>query len=382
MQLKPKQQKRLIVVVILFCLCIIGGLLFQVLDNASAKVAIRSKTPVTTLRKTKTPVTTPPTTTPTTPPTTIGSTVRGYWIYPGEPACKTINELQTITKVGQLKSEFATILADGTTKIITQETAGCNALSTSNIELYKTKSTSQFITVSSGEEGFSALTKDTTKQTKSVETLTALVEQTNFTGIELDFEGYSSWTPETYSGYKSYITKLGNALRTKNRKLMIDAPAIYNDSIQRVFQFKYSDFNSLPVDYVTIMAYDYQFDYGGGSPVTEDKFLIDSINKAKNDLTDDSKIQVGLPTYGYTALEGDYRITILTKDQVFAKTTPEQRANATRIPSSQELIIKVGSQVYVWQDQQSIQHKINLTKAQGIDSITFWHLGGNELVAQ
>ena len=304
-----------------------------------------------------------------------------HWIYPGPPACTTYQELRTLERVDEVKPEFATITEDGSTSILTENEAGCNALSSTNAAFYRDISDRQFITVSGSGEGFSNLVTNPEKRTESIDTLVALAKQTEMTGIELDFEGFSSWTEEDYAGYLIYLEDLGGRLRADNRQLMIDAPAIYNEGIQSVFQFRYEDIDALPVDYVAIMAYDYQYDYGGGSPVTEDQFLIDSIDKAKSELTDwEEKLVVGLPTYGYTAQEGEYRISIKTRDQVFATLTEDQINQATRIPNSEELIYRDGSQVYVWQDQQSIRHKIDLVRNQGVYKVAIWHLGGNPLV--
>ena len=305
-----------------------------------------------------------------------------HWIYPGPPACDTYAELRTLEQVDEVKPEFATITADGSTAVLTENEAGCNALSSTNVDFYKQVSETQFITVSGSGEGFSNLVTDPTKRQESIDVLVPLVEQTDMTGIELDFEGYSGWSEADYAGYLTFLQDLGDALRANNRQLMIDAPAIYNDGIQSVFQFRYEDFNNLPVDYVAIMAYDYQYDYGGGSPVTEDQFLIDAIDRAKAELTDwENRLVVGLPTYGYTAAEGEYRINILTRDQVFERLSEAEISQATRIPNSEELIYRKDGQVYVWQDQQSIEHKIGIVQDQGINRIAIWHLGGNPLVA-
>ena len=304
-----------------------------------------------------------------------------YWIYPGNPACNTRAELESIEQVFQLKPEFATINSAGDTIILTEADAGCNALSRNNIDYYNSKSTEQFVTISGSGEGFKNLVNSPTKRAQSVQLLTDLMAQVEMTGIELDFEGYSGWTAADYQGYKVYLQELGASLQSGGYKLMIDAPAIYNDGIQSVFEFRYSDFENLPVDYITVMAYDYQYDYGGASPVTEDQFLLDSIARIKEELPSwQEKLWVGLPTYGYTAQEGAYRITILTRDQVFDRLSQAQIDQATRIPNSMELIYKDGSQVYVWQDDISVQHKIDLVQGEGIDNIAIWHLGGNPLV--
>lgn len=303
-----------------------------------------------------------------------------YWIYPGPPACDTYDELEELGTVYEVKPEFATVTEEGNIEILIEPEAGCNALSRTNVNYYKSISGSQFITVSGSGLGFSNLMTDISKQNQSITTLIALVEQTDFDGIELDFEGYSSWTQEDYDGYLSYLNLLGTQLRAIGKELMIDAPAIYNDGIQSVFKFTYADLKDLPVDWITMMAYDYQYDFGGGAPVTEDQFLIDSITRAVDELEGSERLVIGLPTYGYTAIRDDYAIRILTYDQVLEIVGEEAMANAQRLDNSQEMLVEFEGQVYVFQDQISIDHKISIVREQGIERIAIWHLGGNPLV--
>ena len=304
-----------------------------------------------------------------------------FWIYPGEPACNTKEELDTLGQVYQLKPEFVTITTTGDTEILLEPETGCNALTRTNADLYKSVSGSQFITVSAGAESLQQLLVDRSKMDSSIELLVELTQQLDYTGVELDYEGYSSWTEEMYSGYKYYLQSLGDKLQSQGRELMIDAPAIYNDGIQSVFQFKYEDMAELPVDWITMMAYDYQYDFGGGAAVAPDDFLKSSIERAKNELgSSQSKLIIGLPTYGYTAAEGEYQIKILTYEQIVAAIGDPEALDVKRLPDSQELIYKNGQgDVYVFQDKQSLEHKIELVQDMGVEQISIWHLGGNVL---
>ena len=408
MKIHPKQENILFTVLLIAILVFLGGVVFRVLDIASAQQAFYALTRPSIEEEDLLPLSEreggdsntiipdEPTedsseeesestedqenNNETTEDVATQAIEVSYWIYPGNPACNTYEELLTIENTAQLKPEFATIDENGDTQILTENEAGCNALSSTNIEFYKSKSDTQFITVSGSGEGFSNLVQNEQKSSESIALLVSLVEQTDFTGIELDFEGFSGWSDEDYAGYKAYLQTLGDALHENNRLLMIDAPAIYNDAIQSVFKFKYSDIDDLPVDIITIMAYDYQYDFGGGAPVTEDQFLVDAISRAKKEVSDINKLQIGLPTYGYTAVEGEYRISIKTRDQIFDVLAPDQIEQATRIPNSEEQIYIENSEVFVWQDAQSINHKIQIVQELGISDIAIWHLGGNPLV--
>jgi hypothetical protein len=378
--LKPHQQTFAVVILLILCFTSLLVIGLKSLEDVSAKSTSQKMNTITN-KKVK------PTSTPQVQSSALYTLPNSadiklsYWIYPGEPACGVVLELQTLGKIDELKPEYATISEDGSTKILTDIIAGCNAFSPANNTLYKSSSDTQFATVSGSGVGFSAMVNSPEKRTASVQALTKLAIEAGITGIELDFEGFGGWTDTDYIGYLAYVKELGNSLHTQNKKLMIDAPAIYNSSIQKSFKFKYKDLDTLPVDYITIMAYDYQYDYGTGSAVTDDTFLKESIRFAKSEIPDyKNKIQVGLPTYGYTGLDGSYRIDIKTREQIFKILSETQRNKATRIPNSSELIYKESGKVFVWQDSLSIQHKVDIVNSEGINKIAFWHLGGNQLV--
>lgn len=314
-------------------------------------------------------------------PIPILSDFTAYWVYPGDPACNTFNELQQFENIDQLKPEFATITDEGLVNILTTEIAGCNALSDQNVEFYKSISDTQFITVSSSGIGLSNLLATRESRQAGIDELMSLLDQTQMTGIELDFEGFGKWTVEDYIGYLDFVTVLGNTLHSQGKELMIDAPAIYNQRIQDAFKFKYADLDNLPIDYITIMAYDYQYDFGGGAPITEDDFLRDSISWAKQEISNHERLIIGLPSYGYGATRGEYSdIQIYTFDQLVERFGQDRLSQAERMPNSQELVFDDGGMVYVFQDAASISHKTKLVNELGINRISIWHLGGNPIV--
>ena len=73
-------------------------------------------------------------------------------------------------------------------------------------------------------------------------------------------------------------------------------------------------------------------------------------------------------------------ITILTRKQLAQQFGESVLQTATRMPNSQELKLEVGGKVYVFQDDISLQHKVNIVEANGINKISIWHLGGNPLI--
>lgn len=318
---------------------------------------------------TTTPVIIPPPTAPSVNPMKTMA-----WIYPGNPTCAASTEFADGRKIDVLKSEFFTING-GALRMLTTENSYCNGYSLPVIALLKLHSTEQYSTVSSGntDDMDTFLVQALTPQSTDIATLVNFTTSNNLTGIELDFEGFSSWSPESYSNYKSFVTLLGDALHAKGKKLMIDGPAVTNDSEEKWFLWRYSDFTSLPVDSMVIMAYDYQFDYGVGTPVAPLNWLKNIIVWTSTKYPKD-KITIGLPSYGYQGTSGTYNSIILTAEQAKAKSG---YATAVRDASSGEMTWKSGTTIYFYQDATSLDLKRKVVAGQGINSISIWHLGGN-----
>jgi spore germination protein YaaH len=134
--------------------------------------------------------------------------------------------------------------------------------------------------------------------------------------------------------------------------------------------FKYEDFANL--DYLAIMVYDYQYDYGVGQPVTPEAWLKDVINWAKTKLPVD-KIVIGIPAYGYHGTLGSYSMTIDTYAQ--SKTYPGYSTRKLSAEGEETWI--VGNTYYSAQPKSSLDRKKALVESLGIKNISVWHLGGN-----
>jgi spore germination protein YaaH len=292
------------------------------------------------------------------------------WIYPGEPACLAAKEIADGRKINVIKPEFFTING-GSLKLLNTQNSGCNSYSESTVRLIKKYSDEQYVTVSSSN------TDDMRLFFKSdldlaVKTLSQFVIDNKLTGIELDFEDFGSWSSEDYTNYLEFVTKLGNALDKSEKKLMLDAPAISSNTEQGWFKWKYEDFINLPVDYIVVMTYDYQFDHGAGSAVAPINWIKSSLNYASSRYPKE-KLVAGIPSYGYEAASNK-RPLIRTYDQLKNKAGFNQ---AKRDPDSGEMFWKYNNTYYFYQDKESIYQKIQAVQSLGIDKISIWHLGGN-----
>ncbi len=295
------------------------------------------------------------------------------WIYPGDPACHAPDEYKDGRVIDTLKPQYFTLDTTGVPILLTTQTNGCNAYSPENAAEIKQYSKHQYITVAGGATGFNSLLADAKKITGAVTTLQAMVKQLGFTGIEIDFESFGQWTPKQYAAYKDFLTQLGNALHADGRKLMIDGPA-FTDSSKSLYQWRYEDFNSLPVDYVVVMEYDWQFDLGAGTPVAPFAQISDVTKYVLSKISDRSKIVVGIPSYGYHGQTGTHTITLDTNQQ---SQQYNGYSSAKRDPASGEMMFTVGNTSYTYADSETLNAKRTLIESFGIQNVSVWHLGGN-----
>lgn len=296
------------------------------------------------------------------------------WIYPGEPACNVESEYKDGRKIDILKPEYFLISETGELTLLTEDVNGCNAYSEENLADLKKYSKQQYATVASSyAKAMNLFLTESLSDKKNIETLVSFVIENDMTGIEIDFEDFGGWDKEIYANYKNFITKLGNALHLKHKKLMIDGPATANQMQENWFVWRYEDFVTLPVDQLIIMTYDYQYDEGAGEPISPTTWIEDSIKWTLSKFPNKSKITVGIPSYGYKN-EGSQKFSLLTYEQI--KQEPGFDT-AVRDPNSYEMTWRIGDSVYFYHDQESMVKKLEAVLKLGVGSVSVWHLGGN-----
>lgn len=296
------------------------------------------------------------------------------WIYPGEPACAAPDTF-TNEKIYTLKPEYFTVTSKGALTFLTVQNAGCNGYSAANVALVKANSVEQFVTVSAGYAAMKALVNNAANVKTAISTLTQFVKQNCFTGVEIDFEGYWSWTAKDYTSYLSFITQLGDALHANGAQLMIDGPASSENTSSRL-QWKYKDFENLPVDYLVLMAYDNQYDLGNGTSISPTAWAIQSANWVQTQISDSNRIVVGIPSYGYHGVLGEFTLAIDTYKQTTAFPGMEL---AKRDKGSFEMQWSVDNMFYTFVDEEGLNNKRAAVEAgTKIPNISVWHLGGNK----
>ncbi|GCE05849.1 glycosyl hydrolase family 18 protein [Dictyobacter aurantiacus] len=296
------------------------------------------------------------------------------WIYPGPPACNAANEYKDGRIIDTLKPQYYTLNQSGVLIQLDAADKGCNAYSQENAADIKQHSAHQYVTVAGDATSMGALVTDQDKMLRAVNTLKTFVDTVKFTGVEIDFEEFSQWTPQQYHGYKSFLTQLGEALHQGGFKLMVDGPPMIADDTSQ-YQWRYEDFNTLPIDYIVVMEYDWQYDFGVGTPIAPLAREEDTTRGIIAKISDINKIVVGIPAYGYHGQKGSTKITIDTNAQ--SQMYPGY-ATAKRDNSSAEMMFTNAGVFYDYADTQTLNTRRSLIESLGIRNISVWHLGGNQ----
>jgi len=297
------------------------------------------------------------------------------WLYPGSSACSAKQEYQDGRAIDVLKPEYFTVGEDGRLVLLTEAARGCNGYSAKNVADIRAHSSEQFVTVSGLVDGVRALATSKELRAEAVTTLVSFVVDANFTGVEIDFEDYGNWDESLYQGYLSFLTELGDALHARGKQLMVDVPPISNANEAGYYILTYEDIAATPVDYIVIMAYDYQFDHGAGSALAPDAWVRAIIARAKAAITDRSRIVIGIPSYGYSGATGAFAV----RRHSYAELSKVSGFDAAkRDPSSHERMFEAGGKSYVYVDSEALDAKLALIRAEGIETVSVWSLGGNQ----
>ncbi|KAI9220022.1 glycoside hydrolase superfamily [Blastocladiella britannica] len=304
----------------------------------------------------------------------------GAWVYPGAPATDAPLTYRA-KRLNILRSEYFTLCSDGLLKLIVENPTDlmstANAFSDANIADIKAYSDEQYATVSGSDTV--ALRRLFQCPSAAIKTLCNFVVQNGITGIDIDFERISAWTSADFVAYKAFLTQLGNDLHANGKKLTVCTPVwtfprgAAIDLTKPPYQWWYKELVSLPINFITPMVYDYQWDMGAGQPVTPIWWLT-AWARVLVSLFGADRVMIGIPSYGHTGTVSQYDITTKTLDQV---RSAGQYDAMKRDTESGEMIVKTaGGQTWVANDATSMIKKRDALVACGVTKICVWHLGG------
>jgi len=293
------------------------------------------------------------------------------WIYPGTPSCNAMKELSDGRKIDVLKPGYFAIDENGNVILLTEEEYGCNGFSKENVTTLQKYSSHQIVVVSANHINMRVLFADSNKISDAINKLVDFVAKNRFSGVEVDFEDFSSWTENDYINYKNFIIGLTQVLHSGQKLVVVDGPVI-TPITQKDYKWKYSDFDKMPVDYVLLMSYDNQYDGGKGSFIAPNEWVKETVTYVLSQV-DNKKLIVGVPSYGYHSN---------SKNQIILDTQEQSMGypgsfGAKISSESFEYYWREGNDFYVMQKKEGLAKKVNFIKSFGIQNFSVWHLGGN-----
>ena len=323
--------------------------------------------------------------------TTVSRSSRFGWVFPDN----TINAATDIAAETWHTISAMWYELDASGNLVKRDTSGYGSnfyYTAANALIVRNNSVVSLVNVSNGSAAnIDSLCSNSTKRATAISTLITFCESNNFDGVDLDFEDFNSWTAGQYTNFKTFVSELGFALHASGLILSVEVPPIWNTAAntesgsgdawdsansQGYYQLTYLDFNSLPVDQVVVMCYDYQYDYSAGEPNSPLKWTEEILEFARNKFNENKiKIIVGLPSAGYSGTTGGYSVTGRTYSYLSIQTG---FSGASRDALSGELIWANGGISYAACDDTTIQLKVASAESIGIFTYALWHIGDNK----
>lgn len=292
------------------------------------------------------------------------------WIYPGQADAQT--ELIDGRILWGVKPEYGTVDNSG---VYSSPTAYVNdygdAAMTSNAINYTRH---PYFTVSANNTGMTALVADSTLKTNCINGILAVLAATGFEGVELDWEGYGQWTGTAYTNYKTFVAALCTAVQAVGKKVMICGPPIGDATEQGYYQWHYEDFESSSVDYIGVLAYDWDFDFGAGTAIAPITRVQNCCLWIRGKITNIDRIVMGQPNYGYYGTTAGFSITNITEEQAKLRTGYSGR---TSLAGSNEKTFASGGVSTVFVEQAGMNTHREMIEDEGIKNISVWHMGDN-----
>lgn len=264
------------------------------------------------------------------------------------------------------------------------------------LQFAKSKGMKTFATVSNFDAvGFDpnithAILNDPKARAQAISQMLKLVQQSGYTGINIDFESIDLADRKVFS---SFVHDVARKMRHAGYLTVVSVPAELKDNPADSWTGAF-DFAALgqSVNILQLMTYDQHGPWGLPGPVAGLNWVEPSVVFAAS-VVAPSKLSLGIPAYGY-----DWNLTAKTGVQVFWKNIPALIAKAGATPqwdsaSSSPFFTyhaADGSSHVVWyEDEKSIPLKSALAVshklagvsafALGYDDLTFWkavHAGG------
>ena len=313
------------------------------------------------------------------------------WIYPGPPADDAQQVYRARGRRGwpSLRVQYFLLSSEGVLQRMDEDEYGTNGYSPANAADVRAHARAAWITVAGEHTGAAAMLAPTPEgRQRAAQALAAirdLVVACDFDGAELDIEGAWQFSADEFAAYVRWSAALGDALHAAGRRLIVTVPP------SRPRHWTNAAFGDAhPCDYVTVMAYDYQYDCPGRA-IAPFHFVRRVVGWLREDLgpaAADRKLVVGLPAYSYSCRDlapaqleaGEPAdVKVLTYAQALrdgAGGDPQAIAAAPADPESGERVLRRNGRVFFVSTAASLDAKRRVAEEAGARRFCVWHLGG------
>lgn len=293
------------------------------------------------------------------------------WVFPGQADAQT--ELMDGRMLYAVKPEYGTLNSLG---VYSEPTGYVNGIDDATMTTRSLAySLHPYFTISANRTGMSACVADSTLRTNCINAVVSTLGSTGFTGVELDWEGYGTWTSTDWTNYKSFVVDLCTAVHAIGKKVKVCGPPIGDATEQGYYAngWHYEDLESSPVDFICVLAYDWDFDFGAGTAIAPTARVQNVCRWVRGKISNLNRIVMGGPNYGYYGTTAGFSITNITEEQAKLRTGYP----GTRDTGSEEMMYASGGVSTVYNDQTGINTKREIIEDEGMLFTSWWHLGDN-----
>ncbi|MEV5504881.1 glycosyl hydrolase family 18 protein [Streptomyces orinoci] len=309
------------------------------------------------------------------------------WVHPGsagDPVCSAPAEYRDgRLRKGTLKAEYWEVDLHGELALQSAGELPCNGFSEANAAEVKRNSAYQYTTVSAMDHGaVAALVNDPARRTRAAGRLTDLAKRIGFTGVDIDFEDFWSWSARDERGFEAFLAELARGLHSAGLRLQVDAPAQLHDG-DSPFSFKGA--LGAGADQLVVMAYGRVFASSGDErclAIAPDDWVRDAVRYARSQVPDPERLVIGLPSYGVSApdpcdpkrVQDSQPLTVTRRRPGYSEDPEVIRRR--RDPGSGEVRWVDQGTLYDYADQTTMDARLALLTRLGVRHVSVWVLGG------
>jgi spore germination protein YaaH len=308
-------------------------------------------------------------------------------VYPGstgERTCQAPSEYRDgRLSNGVLKPEYWQVGKDGGLELQSTSTLPCNGFSDANAADVKAHSAAQYVTVSAMDRAtVAAIVDNASRRNAAVSQLTEFTHRIGFTGVDIDFEDFWSWSADDERGYETFLAQLAGSLHAAGMRLQVDGPVETGDGDS---PFNYTGVIQAGTDQLVIMDYGRMFNTDSGRcwAISPNDWVRSAVRFAQSKVPDRDRLVIGLPSYGFSAPDpcdtGRIKDSVPVDDirrQPGYSDDPAVRS-ARRDAGSGEVRWVDHGTLYDYTDQAGMDAKLAVLRELGVTQVSVWVLGGN-----